>query len=145
MSSQTRWPSQAATNEMVEVPVSWDFAGAADLVRTPMVADGQDQSASIQGTAVSFILYTGIVGHFRVKLKQSWPWLLGGHLDVATGDADPAAPFTVKVCHDPAAIQDAANPQLAIQVFDAAGVAANPPAGHTLWGSLHFRNRRVGS
>lgn len=143
MSSQTRWPSQAATNEMVEVPMSWDFAGAADLVRTPMVVDGQDQSASIQGTAVRAILRAG-VGTFTVNLKQSWPWFLGDSLKVSTDSADPAAPYTTKLTTD-LTYQDPTTPVMTLYVFDATGVLADPPAGHTLIGSINFRNRRVGS
>lgn len=148
MSSKTRWPSQASTNEVVEVPMSWEFAGAADLTRTPMVVDGIDQSAGIQGVYVVRIQRVG-VGLYNIELADSFPWLLGESLKVGTPLADAAAPFTVKATTDQANYQtpptSTTGPFVRIQVFDTANALADPPAGHTLWGSLVFRNRRVGS
>lgn len=144
MSSKTRWPSQASTNEIVEVPMSWEFAGAADLTRTPMLVDGTDQSASIQGTAVSRVSRVAL-GTYDIGLAEPYPWLLGDHLKVVTAPSDNAAPFAVKVTNDQASLQASLNPSIIIYVFNAAGALADPPAGHTLWGSLVFRNRRVGS
>ena len=143
MSSQTRWPFQGNTNELVAIMLSWDFAGAADLVRTPMLVDGVNQSAGIQGSAVTGIIRAA-AGRYNILLKEPWPWLLGDDLKVATPFADVAAPYTVKVATD-TYYQDPATPFIAIQVFDAAGVLADPAVGHTLRGTLTFRNRRVGS
>lgn len=143
MASQTRWPHAAATNELVEVPLEWSCNGAADMTRAPMIVDGVDQSASIQGTAVSYIQRGG-VGLYNVGLKQPWPWLLSAHLEISTPLADAAAPYTVKVCTD-LTYQAATGPYVRIQIFDTANALADPPVAHTLRGSLVFRNRRVGS
>ncbi len=143
MSSKTRWPSQASTNEVVDVPMSWDFEGAAPLTRTPMIVDGIDQSASIQGGAVRGV-GRGAPGQFNILLSESWPWLFGSDLRVSTPLADTAPPYTAKLATD-LTYQSSSAPFVRMYVYDATGVLADPPPGHTLVGGLRFRNRRVGS
>jgi hypothetical protein len=144
MSSQTRWDKWANTNELVDVVLEWDFNGGADLVRHPMIVDGIDQSASIQGTAVRAITYDGVPGFFTAHLKDPYPWLLSDSLKVTASVFFAGAPATVKATTD-LDYQDATDPRVRLQVFDAAGAPVNPTAGNTLRGTLTFRNRRVGS
>jgi hypothetical protein len=145
MSIVTRWPHQSGANELVEVPMSFDFtAGPGNPVRTPMFEGGTDQAASIQGNFAR-AMERGGVGLYNILLKDTVPWFFGDSLKISTPKADTGAPFTCKVCTDQGDYQNGPTPFLRVQVFDSTGVLADPAPGHTIVGSLVFRDRRVGS
>ena len=147
MSIDTRWPKQGGTTELVDLPIEFDFHGAVLApTRTPMIVDGKDEAAGIQGNQISGIDHGG-VGLFNINLREPVAWLLGDSLKVCARIATVVAPYTVELASD-LTFQTAtpgAPAFVRMRIWDSTGVLADPPDGFTLRGEMTFRNRRTGS